>query len=74
MSCRAGVIAAAVLSVFAGVAAPANAATENVVYSFKGGSDGANPQAGLINVNGTIYGTTMNGGTSGMGTVFSITP
>ena len=49
--------------------------TETVLYSFGPGSgDGANPVAGLINVNGTLYGTTLNGGTNGDGTVFSITP
>ncbi|HLY01868.1 MAG TPA: choice-of-anchor tandem repeat GloVer-containing protein [Candidatus Cybelea sp.] len=48
---------------------------ERVVYSFKGGSgDGATPFAGLINVNGTLYGTTDEGGANGDGTVFSITP
>jgi uncharacterized repeat protein (TIGR03803 family) len=54
---------------------------ETVLYSFKGGTtDGANPWAGLINVNGTLYGTTNRGGAycSGVsppcGTVFSITP
>ena len=50
---------------------------EQVVYRFKGGSDGANPQAGLIDVNGTLYGTTAQGGGSGCfgagcGTVYSI--
>jgi uncharacterized repeat protein (TIGR03803 family) len=48
---------------------------ETVLYNFGGGSaDGANPVAGLINVNGTLYGTTLNGGANGDGTVFSITP
>jgi uncharacterized repeat protein (TIGR03803 family) len=53
--------------------------TETVLYSFKGGSgDGENPLAGLINVNGTLYGTTAAGGpncsaSGGCGTVFSIT-
>jgi uncharacterized repeat protein (TIGR03803 family) len=36
--------------------------------------DGANPQAGLVNVNGTLYGTTRFGGAGSVGTVFSITP
>jgi uncharacterized repeat protein (TIGR03803 family) len=56
----------------------ASAATETVVYSFRGGSDGDNPVASLINVNGTLYGTTKQGGGNGCGgfgcgTVFSIT-
>jgi len=50
------------------------AGAETVLYSFLGGSDGENPQAGLINVGGTLYGTTANGGASGNGTVFKITP
>ncbi|MGC2649501.1 MAG: choice-of-anchor tandem repeat GloVer-containing protein [Candidatus Cybelea sp.] len=57
--------------------------TESVLYSFKGGKDGCDPVAGLVNVKGTLYGTTANGGTSpcdgssygrsGFGTVFKIT-
>ncbi|MGC2407790.1 MAG: choice-of-anchor tandem repeat GloVer-containing protein [Candidatus Cybelea sp.] len=43
-----------------------------LLYSFRGGSDGANPVAGLLDVNGTLYGTTQNGGAYGQGTVFSI--
>lgn len=52
---------------------------EAVLYSFKGGStDGAAPSGALVNVNGTLYGTTVSGGSSacgggGCGTVFSIT-
>ncbi len=49
------------------------------LYSFKGGkADGASPLAALKNVNGTLYGTTANGGEAGggacldCGTVFSI--
>jgi len=48
--------------------------TETVLYSFKGGSDGASPIGPLLNVNGTFYGTTGIGGAYNMGTVFSITP
>ena len=51
---------------------------ERVLYEFAGGSDGANPVAGLIDVNGALYGTTFNGGLCssnifGCGTVFSVT-
>jgi uncharacterized repeat protein (TIGR03803 family) len=46
--------------------------SEKVVYRFKGGSDGGNPLAGLVEVNGALYGTTYGGGASGLGTVFSI--
>jgi uncharacterized repeat protein (TIGR03803 family) len=47
-----------------------------VLYEFTGGSDGANPQAGLVlNTNdGNFYGTTYGGGDYGPGTVFQITP
>jgi uncharacterized repeat protein (TIGR03803 family) len=49
--------------------------TEKVVYSFQNNSaDGTNPVAGLINVNGTLYGTTPYGGAPGAGTVISINP
>jgi uncharacterized repeat protein (TIGR03803 family) len=47
---------------------------EAVLYSFKGGkTDGAHPWAGLANVNGTLYGTTVNDGATGDGTLFSVT-
>ena len=51
---------------------------EQVLHSFKGGSDGAYSLSDLVNVNGTLYGTTEQGGRNcygaGCGTVFSITP
>lgn len=48
---------------------------ETVLYSFASGSDGANPYAGVIQgSDGNFYGTTYNGGASGHGTVFKITP
>ena len=47
---------------------------ENVVYSFLGGADGGGPVASLINVKGTLYGTTAYAGRYGAGTVFSIDP
>jgi uncharacterized repeat protein (TIGR03803 family) len=49
--------------------------TETVLYSFGGGSDGANPYADVIQgSDGNFYGTTYNGGAGGRGTVFKITP
>ncbi len=49
--------------------------SESVVWSFGGSDDGANPYAGLIkDKNGNLYGTTLNGGTNGAGTVFELTP
>jgi uncharacterized repeat protein (TIGR03803 family) len=50
------------------------AGAEKVVYSFHGGSDGAYPDARLIDVGGTLYGTTTGGGSAGNGTVFALTP
>ncbi|MGB8908925.1 MAG: choice-of-anchor tandem repeat GloVer-containing protein [Candidatus Cybelea sp.] len=46
---------------------------EKVLHSFGSGADGSGPTAGLINVKGTLYGTTGAGGASNAGTVFSIT-
>ncbi|HEV3155609.1 MAG TPA: choice-of-anchor tandem repeat GloVer-containing protein [Candidatus Baltobacteraceae bacterium] len=50
------------------------AGVEQMIYTFKGGTDGQTPVAAMIDVNGTLYGTTADGGTTGKGTVFSITP
>jgi uncharacterized repeat protein (TIGR03803 family) len=47
--------------------------SEKVLYTFRGGSDGEYPDAGLIDVDGTLYGTTEYGGSSDDGTVYSIT-
>jgi uncharacterized repeat protein (TIGR03803 family) len=47
---------------------------ESVLYSFTGGSDGASPSGGLIlDKAGTLYGTTVLGGSGGAGTVFKVT-
>jgi uncharacterized repeat protein (TIGR03803 family) len=40
------------------------------LYSFSGGSDGANPAATLVLSGNTLYGTASAGGSSGNGTVF----
>jgi uncharacterized protein YceK len=60
---------------------PATSWTSQDIYRFKGGSDGWEPATGLIlGPNGTLYGTTYYGGTTGCaggdgcGTVFSLTP
>jgi uncharacterized repeat protein (TIGR03803 family) len=50
------------------------AGSEKVLHSFGAGYDGEGPTTGLINVKGTLYGTTQGGGAYGNGTVFSITP
>src|SRR5271156_2005384 len=48
------------------------AGAETVLYTFAGGSDGINPQAGLIRKGSILYGTTYEGG-AGTGTVFQVT-
>lgn len=49
--------------------------TEEVIYSFAGGSDGSGPTYGpIVGPGGVLYGTTGGGGTSGAGTVYSIAP
>jgi uncharacterized repeat protein (TIGR03803 family) len=47
---------------------------ETVIHSFGSGTDGEDPEADLVDVNGTLYGTTASGGAHGEGTVFSVTP
>lgn len=52
---------------------------ERVLYRFKGGKDGSGPEAGLVDVNGRLYGTTFSGGgtgcyeNAGCGSVFAVT-
>ncbi len=49
--------------------------TESLPYSFTGGSDGANPFAGVIfDASGNLYGATYLGGASGDGAVYKLTP
>ena len=56
----------------AGVAA---ASSESVLYSFKGGTDGAMPFAGLLaDTEGHLYGTLTQGGSANSGAVFELTP
>jgi len=46
---------------------------QQVLYSFTGGTDGGNPEAGLsMDDAGYLYGTTTAGGTSNNGTVFRL--
>jgi uncharacterized repeat protein (TIGR03803 family) len=47
---------------------------ETVFYTFKGYGDGADPEAGVISVNGALYGTTFEGGANNDGTVVKIAP
>jgi len=48
--------------------------TEAVLYRFTGGSDGSSPTGLAIGSGGVLYGTTNNIATTGLGTVFSLTP
>ena len=50
------------------------AQTEKVIYSFTGGTDGGEPEGGVIvDAEGNLYGTTQSGGAGGAGTVFELT-
>ena len=57
---------------FVPLASPiAQSQTFSVVHSFSGGTDGANPLAGLVmDASGNVYGTTNSGGNFGAGTVY----
>jgi uncharacterized repeat protein (TIGR03803 family) len=54
------------------------AGAQTVLHRFGNGSDGAHPWSGLVNVKGTLYGTTLEGGSGcsggGCGTIFALTP
>jgi len=68
------------LCILGGLAATAlpsfglHAQTLTTLYSFAGHADGANPNAGLLYDGGTLYGTTLVGGTGGQGTLFKVDP
>jgi uncharacterized repeat protein (TIGR03803 family) len=48
-------------------------AQDSLVYSFMGGSDGANPYGVLVaDTEGNLYGTTYSGGSSDAGTIFEL--
>lgn len=49
--------------------------TESLPYLFSGGTDGSNPDAGLVlDAAGNLYGTTYSNGAGGQGTVFELSP
>lgn len=76
---RSGGWALALAIVLTHLTSPSHAQTFTVLYNFKGGTDGANPEAGLVmDAKGNLYGTTVDGGTGcassgGCGTVFKLT-
>jgi uncharacterized repeat protein (TIGR03803 family) len=47
---------------------------EKTLYTFTGGADGFGPLCQLVLFKGSLYGTTVHGGASGVGTVFQLTP
>jgi uncharacterized repeat protein (TIGR03803 family) len=48
---------------------------ERVLHSFKSYPDGSNPQAGLVSMNGVLYGTTKGGGNAfSDGIIFEVNP
>jgi uncharacterized repeat protein (TIGR03803 family) len=49
-----------------------NSSGVRMLYSFKGGKDGSEPEGALVALNGNLYGTTGYGGSGGDGTVFQI--
>jgi uncharacterized repeat protein (TIGR03803 family) len=49
--------------------------TEEVLYSFSGYNDGNAPSSGVIlDAQGNLYGTTLQGGSNDVGTVFELSP
>jgi uncharacterized repeat protein (TIGR03803 family) len=48
--------------------------TESVLHSFGRPRDGKYPYGGLINVNGTLYGTATAGGSNNAGMLFALSP
>jgi uncharacterized repeat protein (TIGR03803 family) len=66
--------AAAFIALFS-LGVRASAQTETVLYTFSGGLDGATPYSTLTpDSAGNLYGTTFAGGTSGVGTVYELSP
>jgi uncharacterized repeat protein (TIGR03803 family) len=62
-----------VLAVALGLVSFAQEAQGQTFYSFTGGADGANPTGAVIrDAAGNLYGTTLGGGPTNMGTVFKL--
>jgi uncharacterized repeat protein (TIGR03803 family) len=70
-----GALILAIFSALLFAPRPAQGQTDTVLYSFPGGSDGANPRSRLtFDSSGHLYGTTFQGGAYGYGTVFELSP
>jgi uncharacterized repeat protein (TIGR03803 family) len=66
-------IAVAALTLTLAIAAVAQ--SETVIYSFTGGSDGGDPNGGVIaDSKGNLYGTVVSGGANEGGAVFELSP
>src|SRR5437870_13504943 len=64
-----------VLALFALVATAGAASSTKVIYSFAGDEDGEYPSTELVRDGaGNLYGTTVQGGEFGSGTVFRLAP
>jgi len=78
LAVRATVVPFTLIAVFfflATVSQPAQSQSYKVIYNFTGiGTDGANPYAGPVLLNGNLYGTTYLGGSYGNGTVYRLSP
>ena len=62
------------LVVLAGAFSAAHSQTFDTLYSFTGTPDGSGiGQSNLLDINGTLYGTTSFGGVYGFGTIFKVT-
>ncbi len=55
------------------LAFPGGIPTVTSIHSFDLGTDGGKPHAGLVEKDGTLYGTTTQGGIDDLGTVYSMT-
>jgi uncharacterized repeat protein (TIGR03803 family) len=47
---------------------------ETVLYIFTGGADGGEPEGVVLTKSGELVGTTVDGGASGLGTIFEVDP
>ncbi len=60
------------IALVASLSPAAHAQTFSTIHSFTGGSDGANPSAGVTIRAGHLYGTTTNGGSSTYGSIYDL--